>query len=436
MRRPIVAAMLVVILAGMAVAQEAPPASGLDALVASVYRALATLKGVADPGAPPPIARRTREEIRKGIDAQLARQYPPERLEAERKSLVAWGLIPAGYDLRTLLVSLLAEQLAAFYDPSTKSIVVGEGLGADEQAMALVHELVHGLQDTQISIEAFLPREAGRGDQLLARQALIEGEAVALTLDFLLRAQGKDFASLPVTESFRLPSVSAGAGPLFKEAPRFLRDLLLFPYQEGVGFMQQFRQRAPWTRLPDLYRDPPRSSSQIMHPAKFLVRREDPVIVRLPDLDALFAPAVPTAEDEMGEFGLGGVLGAHLGEAAGRAAALGWRGDRYRIWEDAQGRFGIVYLVAFETPALANGFARAYTTVMETRHPRIKGTGFPRAGAMLHWSDGGASFAIEHRGAEVLVLERVPSASVDRVRAAVWRSRTSAVSPPAGRIAA
>src|SRR5262249_55962588 len=152
--------------------------------------------------------------------------------------------------------------------------------------------------------------DPGRGDHLLARQALIEGEAVALTIDFLLKAQNMDITMLPdLSNTQGLIATSAG-GPMIAPAPRFLRDLLLFLYMEGVGFAYQLRKAQPWSAMSALYRDPPRSTAQIMDPAKRLgAIREDPVPVSLPDLARLLPGASLVSEDEMGEFGLSAVLG-------------------------------------------------------------------------------------------------------------------------------
>src|SRR6266852_5433311 len=132
--------------------------------------------------------------------------------------------------------TMTLEQISAYYDPRAKVMVVGDWLPPEQQRAALIHELVHALQDREIALEGFISPDPGRGDQLLARQALIEGEAVALTIDFLLKAQNMDITKLPdLSNTQGLIATSAG-GPMIAKAPKFLRALLLFPYLEGVGF--------------------------------------------------------------------------------------------------------------------------------------------------------------------------------------------------------
>ncbi len=399
--------------------------SAVEALAGPLYQQLAALKGVASPGSPPPILIKSREETRRFIQQELDRRYSPERLESERKGMVAWGLIPPDYDLRRVFVDLMEEQVAAYYDPRAKVMVLGDWLPPDEQEAALAHELVHALQDRQMSLEAFITPHPGQGDQLLARQALVEGEAVAVMLDLLLKAQGADLASLPDLGPVRSMVAAGSVGPTIDTAPKFLRDLLIFPYVDGLNFVYRFRKAEPWSAIQALYRDPPRSTAQILNPDKRLVTREDPIPMALPDLGSLAPGVKVVAEDELGEFALRAVLGSRLGDEAGHAAAAGWRGDRYRIWEGADGGLVIAYLLATESPRAAHAFALAYAKVMEKRYPVLSGKAASGPTPdLVSWRDGDRAFVVEERAARVLVLERVPAGIADAVREAIWRARS------------
>ncbi|PYO56864.1 MAG: hypothetical protein DMD83_12255 [Candidatus Rokuibacteriota bacterium] len=416
--------------AGAASAQQTRAESSLSALAGPLYQQLAALKGMAAPGPPPPILIKSREETRRFIQKELDRRYSAARVEAERKGMVAWGLIPPDYDLRRLFVDLLEEQIAAYYDPLGKVMVVGDWLAPEHQQAALMHELVHALQDREMSLEAYSTPHPGQGDQLLARQALVEGEAVALMLELLLKAQGAELSLLPDLGPVRSVVAAASVGAAIDSAPKFLRDLLIFPYVDGLNFVFQFRKRQPWSALTALYRDPPRSTAQILHPDKRLAAREDPIPITLPDLGTLAPGVKVVTEDELGEYALGAVLALHLGEQAGRTAAAGWRGDRYRIWEEPDGRLVTAYLLATESERVAGAFAQSYAKALEKRHPALSGKGVPGpTGALVTWRDGARAFAVDKRGAEVLVLERMPAGVADGVRETIWRSRSGAAKP-------
>ena len=420
------ALLAVALLASGAAAQPAAPdaQAALERLVAPLFQQLAAAKGLANPGPPPPVLVRSRDESRRFIQQELDRRYSPALLEAERKGLVAWGLIPPSYDLRRLFVDLMNEQVAAYYDPRGKVMVVGDWLSPLEQQAALLHELVHALQDREVSLDQLIQPTPGQGDQILARQALIEGEAMALMFDVILRAQGGEFARLPDVTALRTAIAAGTVGPVVQQAPRFLRELLLFPYVEGLRFVHQLRQGRPWSAVSALYQDPPRSTSQILHPEQRLGRRQDPVAIALPDL-ASHAGGWPVAgEDELGEFALGFVLGLALGDPEGKRTAVGWRGDHYRLWDDPQGGFAMVYVVTMADARGAAEMASALARLVEHRYPGLRGKSQGGAGAPLRtWTDGGRGFAVESRGADVLLIERLPAAGVPAAREAVWRSR-------------
>jgi hypothetical protein len=407
-------------------AQPSDSSRALEALAAPIYQQLAVLRGMGAPGNPPPVLLRSREDNRRFMEQEMNRRYSPARIEAERKTLVAWGLIPADYDLRTLFLDLMQEQISAYYDPRAKVMVVGDWLPPEQQRAALIHELVHALQDREIALDGFISPDPGRGDQLLARQALIEGEAVALAIDFLLKAQNMDITMLPDLSNTRGLIATSAGGPLIAQAPKFLRDLLLFPYLEGVGFAYQLRKTQPWSAMSALYRDPPRSTAQIMDPAKRIgPLREDPVAVNLPDLTWLLPGGTLVSEDEVGEFGLGAVIALHLGEIEGRRAAVGWRGDRFRVWEDAAGHFFIACLVVMRDEQMAATLAGHLRDFVARRHPGLAAKMRAGGGGATTWSDGGRASLVDRRGSQVLLLEQMPAATIERVRDIIWRSRTA-----------
>jgi hypothetical protein len=413
-RRLALGAGLTLLLAGAALGVAQPlGVRELAAEAPAILQDLARLRGLPSAGPPPRVVIRTRDERRRFILAEMQRKYPASRFDAERRAMVAWGLIPPTFDLGGFLTDLVLEQAAAYYDPVGKVMVLANWLPRDEQRDALTHELVHLLQDRQVGLDRFLTGEPGQGDQALARQALVEGEAVALTLDRTLHRQGGDLAQLPDVLPMQRAILTSASGPVFGRAPRFLKNLLTFPYAYGLGFVHQFRRRHGWAELSRLYTDPPRSTTQILHPERYLDRREDPVAVTLPDLGPALDGARPVFGDEAGEFGLQRILAELLGDGA---TAAGWRGDRYGLWEDAGGTTVLVGLSAWESESAATAFTDAYTRLLAQKHGLATSTPPP-------WQAGGQAFGVERRGTMVLLFERVPAARLDALRQAAWPPR-------------
>jgi hypothetical protein len=390
-----------------------PP--GLHVEAARLFQELAALRALSSPGAPPRLLIQSREERRRFVLGELSRKYSATRVDVERRALVAWGLVPADFDLAGFLVDLLAEQAAAYYDPVAKRMILANWLTPELRRDALTHELVHALQDRRVDLDRFLTPAPGRSDEGLARQALVEGEAVALAHELNLRRDGRDLAALPdVADLQRAIRISA-TGPVLARAPEYVRTMLTFPYAAGVGFVHAFRQRRPWAELSALYQDPPRSSSQILHPERYLDRRQDPVPVVLPDLAAVLPTGWRSViEDSLGEVGVAEVLRRFLGASAD---AVGWRGDRYVLCDRPDGVSLLAAVIAWDTEDVAAGFVQAYARVMVTKHGL---TPTPSDVPFLAWSRGASTFAIERHGRTVLLLEGVPTNALGALRAAVW----------------
>jgi hypothetical protein len=320
------------------------------------------------------------------------------------------GLAPADFDLAC--ADLLAEQAA----PTTiRGPANGPGELAHSRARRSSPTSSCTRSRTGWSISIGFCAAPDHGDEALARQALVEGEAVALSHDLGLRREGRDFAALPDVADLAQTIRSSATGPVLARAPAFVRTMLTFPYASGVGFVHAFRQRHPWAALSTVYRDPPRSSAQILHPERYLDRREDPRPVPLPDLTPLLPAGSRLAiDDELGEVGVAEVLRRPPGEAGD---AAGWRGDRYALWDVAPQMSALVAVIVWDTEDQAAQFTRAYAPVLARKHGLAA---LPPDSSLLTWSGATTAFAIERRRRTVLLCEGVPAPTLDAVRAAVW----------------
>jgi hypothetical protein len=239
---------------------------------------------------------------------------------------------------------------------------------------------------------------------------------VAFGIERLLAPQGEHLGRLPDVAPAQRAIVTSVTGPMAGRTPRYLRTLLTFPYADGLGFVHAWRRRHPWTEVKRLYRDPPRSTAQILHPERYLDRREDPVAVSLPDLAPLLGPgARRVVEDDAGEFALREVLQEFLGDGA---SAAGWRGDRYALWDDAAGGPVLLAVTVWESEPAADAFAAAYRRLLAAKHSL--GPASRHDPGVALWEVTGRAFAVERRGAAVLLVEGAQITGFDALRAAVW----------------
>ena len=70
---------------------------------------------------------KTPNEVEQMVLADLHRDYSDEQLDADGKAGAMLGLFPPGIDLKAETVKLLKSQIAGFYDPHEKEMVLVEG---------------------------------------------------------------------------------------------------------------------------------------------------------------------------------------------------------------------------------------------------------------------------------------------------------------------
>jgi hypothetical protein len=160
--------------------------------------------------------------------------------------------------------------------------------------------------------------------------------------------------------------------------PAVMRRELLGPYVLGLAFLtrgdiERLQRGYPKRDVDAAWKQPPRSSEQILHPEKYWdpKRRDEPKRVTIPDPSPILGKGFKLAgSGDLGELILGSLVGAPTPKASDlgsgqlvwtNAAASGWGGDRYELW--TRGDTAIVLLATvWDTPKDAVEFAEALPT--------------------------------------------------------------------------
>ena len=71
---------------------------------------------------------KSRAEIEQMVIKNFEEEYTLAELDAEFKTLVAFGLVPKDFKYREFLIKLLTEQIAGFYDPKKKNFTSPIGI--------------------------------------------------------------------------------------------------------------------------------------------------------------------------------------------------------------------------------------------------------------------------------------------------------------------
>jgi hypothetical protein len=278
---------------------------------------------------------RSRDEIRAYVIRSMDEEKKPAERYAEARSTEAFGLIPKGFDLDNFMIDLLTEQIAGLYDPKAREFYIADWIPLDDQRTVMAHELTHALQDQHFHIDAWEKAARPNDDAELAREAVLEGSAMAAMIDYQLMGTGHSVADLPPID----PSVFAAdmsKSPKLQEAPQFLKDSMTFPYFAGLTFSAAILKPAGWSGLSAVFAKPPISTQQIMHPALYRTGRV-PAQVTIPSLEKLLGSDwAKIDENVMGEFGWKEILKQFLGDERATPLAALWGGDRYVLYEQKQ----------------------------------------------------------------------------------------------------
>jgi hypothetical protein len=346
-----------------------PGAADFSVAADEVLEQMSQITGLALRG-PVKKSLRSREEIRAHVIQEMDEDKDTAERYAGARSAEAFGLLPKGFDLDSFMVDLLTEQIAGLYDPKAHEFYVADWIPIDDQRMVMAHELTHALEDQHFQIEAWAKAARPNDDGELAREAVLEGNAMAAMVEYLLQGSGRSLQDLPDID----PAMLIGdmtETPLLKKAPPFLKDALIFPYLDGLTFSAAVLKPSGWEGLSAIFARPPASTQQIMHPALYTSGRV-PAPISLPSMDkALGADWAKLEENVMGEFGWKEVLKQFLDEPRGKALSAAWDGDRYAVYEQKQSkRLLLITHERLATQEQAERFFGQYSEALEKKHEK------------------------------------------------------------------
>ena len=298
---------------------------------------------------PPRSAMRSRDQVRAYLIGKLDEELPPKRLHGLETTYRLFGLLPDTLQLRPLLVDLYTEQVAGFYDPDSATLFGVEGADRTQLRLVLAHELIHALQGQHLPLDSILDARENN-DRLSAAQAILEGQATLASLEVL--APGQDVAQNPQFWELYREQVrqQQSSMPVFRRAPLVLRETLIFPYLQGAEFMHwwesQGRDSMPYgVRMPV-------STEQVLHPDRY-GRGDAPVPIAFPP-----EPGV-VYEDVLGESEIRVILATLAGsDEVQTVVPIGWGGDRYRLYEPADGP-ALIWYVVWDDARSAERFLRS-----------------------------------------------------------------------------
>ncbi len=378
-----------------------------------------------------------------------------KRLQRSELVLKKFGLLPRDFDMEKLLVDLLREEVAGYYDPKTKTVNLLDWVPLEEQEPVLAHELTHALQDQAIGLDKWMkkgdkdlgeikkdptPEDIENDEIDDAREAVIEGQAQAMMFQYALSPTGRSIADSPdLVESMESETLTGTPSTkVFNDAPIFMKESLTFPYSYGMEFVVKLMAAGGKEKaFAGVLANPPHTTRQIMQPETYLSGEKiEPMPV--PEFKRDFKNYIKFDIGAMGEFDVAVLIEQYAGKELSKLMCPEWRGGYYyaaRPKNDATAPLGLLYVSRWSSAERAAEFAGIYARSLAQRykktdevidhssatsdstHPKNKAE--PLKGRHV-WTTEEGPVVIEQKADTVLVSESLDPATTETLEKEVF----------------
>jgi hypothetical protein len=340
----------------------------------------------------------SRGEVESYLKEKFDEDESAKRMQRGEIVLKKFGLLDHDFDLKPFLLALLKEQIEAYYDSKTKTVNLLDWVDVDEQKPVLAHELTHALQDQHVDLEKWgdqTPDEVStnyrddvdhltKDEMDTAREAVTEGQATAVMMDNILKPMGKSLIKDPeVVEYIKHQMVGSSDSPVMARAPLLLSESLLFPYREGLSFVQDvWMDKGQGPAFAGALDRPPSSTWEIINPREF-ERAKIPVVPLMPDIHPLLDKVYkPYDIGQVGELDLHILTQLFGGESASRDLTPAWDGGIYWAGQRLSAKtaaeqastksIALFYLSAWRSNEAATAFSQLYAQSLGRKYSGLK----------------------------------------------------------------
>jgi hypothetical protein len=328
----------------------------------------------------------SKEDVEKYAAGQMAKEEFTKSFAQQELSMKKLGFLPREFNLKEFLVKSTGQEIAAYYDDETKMISMLNWVPPDRQEPILAHELTHALQDQNYDLAKWM--KAGRkgaegsanGDSAIARKAVVEGQAMVVYVDYLLKPVGRSLEDTPgLIYQMEEPAVKAVIdSQLMHDAPMILREAGTFAYNEGLIFEGELLHKGgKKMAFAGAFARPPRNSHEVLQPETY-IQDEKLAPVRVPDMQDVLGSQYDVYDSGgIGELDVRALLKQYGERKIADDLAAAWQGGAfvaYRRKDKAAevsastGDLALLYVSRWKTPQAAERFARFYAGAVPQRY--------------------------------------------------------------------
>jgi hypothetical protein len=332
----------------------------------------------------------SQDEVTRHMKESLSDSAEAQRMARSELVLKKFGYLPPDFNLKTYLVDAVGQSVAGYYDFKTKTMNLLNWVGLDQQRPIMAHELTHALQDQNYDLmtwesrprrqmaAAAMKADSTESEQTSARRAVVEGQAMVVFVDYLLKPYGRTLGDTPsameyvkdrMTQSYDTSLVVHNAPLLFKESA-------IFPYREGFMFeLELLRKGGTQKAFADAFARPPADTHEVLEPKAYLSNEKTPA-VHIPDLKVILAGNYePYDSGSMGQLDVR-IMTQQFGTENDRdSIAPDWNGGAYVAVKRATAQqsqvttadIALLYLSRWKSPEAAQRFIEVYKKSLAKR---------------------------------------------------------------------
>lgn len=329
----------------------------------------------------------SKADVEKFAAGQMAKEEFTKSFAEQELSMKKLGFLPRDFNLKEFLVKSTGQEIAAYYDDQTKTISMLNWVPPDHQEPILAHELTHALQDQNYDLGKWMkagkkPGEGGATDDIaLARKAVVEGQAMVVYVDYLLKPVGRNLEDTPgLIYQMEEPAVKAVIdSQMMHDAPMILREMGGFPYQEGLIFEGELLHKGgKKMAFAGAFSRPPRNSHEVLQPSAYISGEKLPA-VRIPDMQAALNHEYDVCDSGgIGELDVRALLKQYGERKIAEEVSAAWQGGSYMTFRrkdkvvaeisPSTADLALLYISRWKTPQAAEWFASFYARAVSQRY--------------------------------------------------------------------
>ena len=384
----------------------------------------------------------SRDEVEKYILSKMDDDEDTKRFERSEVVLKKFGLIPRDFELRPFLVKLMRDQVAGFYDSKTKVVYLLDWVDPEIQKPVMAHELTHALQDQNFDLEKW-GKDTRRNDAekrgdynqaieldeaSTAESAIVEGQGMITLVDYMLKDYGRSAADSPdMVRAMSKTMEGDHSSQVLESAPLLLKESLIFPYREGMQFVDAvLSAKGKEAAFRGLFVRPPMTSYEVMTPKAYLEKWPIEAL-RMPDLHAILGDQYKEYDlGAIGEFDVQLLLKQFADPRSTAELTEQWDGGSYFAGLRKGGApnltssIGLIYVSRWHSPEAASDFAKVYGGSLAKKYKSVQAAECsPCEEGERRWSTEEGFVEIAQRGNKLIVTEGIEQPLAMKLKDAV-----------------